>query len=178
MPDFHTTKEASEQIGASRQIIRSYTKQYARYLSSEATPESGQPRRFTPADVRLLAFVKARTGAGLTHKQVQEELAAGELESFDWQQQRDAPESERSQDTEDSPGTVLVPYAQLQAAQLLLQDAQRREHDAVETAQELQERLEQLQRDLGLAQGELQALKSLQPRRPAWWVRLFGGRPE
>lgn len=181
MKEYFSTKEAADLVGCSPQILRTYTGRYERYLSTEATPQPGSARRLTFADLRLIAFVYTKTskqGDNLTHEQVQEQLAAGELDAFDWQPEalqsaQGAPGS--APDSETDTSTALVPMAQMQAAQALLHDAQRRENEAKERVDSLQERLEAIQRELGEAQGELSAYKALRPKRPAWWVWLFGG---
>jgi DNA-binding transcriptional MerR regulator len=175
--EYYSTKEAADLVGCSPQILRTYTARYERYLSTEATPEPGAVRRFTFADLSLIAFVYTKTskaGENLTHEQVQELLAAGALDSFDWQPETLQAAQSASDSTTDA-STALVPLAQMQAAQALLNDAQRRERDALERVDQIQERLEAIQRELGEARGELSAYKSLRPKRPAWWLWLFGG---
>ena len=174
MRDYYTTKEASDLTGASRQIIRTYTDRYKRYFSTDATPEAGHARQFTAADLVLIAFIHTRTTAqALTHEQVQEQLASGELERFEWQPERQQ-SAEQPQEQESSAGTMLVPYVQLRAAEMLLHDSQRREAEAQSETNALRERLERLQLELGEARGELMAYKAMQPKRPRWWLWLFG----
>ena len=176
MKAHYSTKEAAELIGASKQILRAYTGTYARYLSTEATPEPGGVRKFTEADVRLLAFVYQKTtGENLTHEQVLELLAADALEQFTWQPEQPEPES-ASESQQGAEAGMLVPLAHYRAAEVLLRDAQRREADALEREQAMQERLNQLERELGQAQGELRATLANQRKAPAWWLWLFGGR--
>lgn len=171
--DYYTTKEASELTGASKQIIRTYTERYARFLSTEATPDPGKPRRFTASDLKLMAYVYQQTAAGnMTHDQVLESLNGGSLERFDWELPRPSPKE--SEETTQSAPNALIPAERLQAAQALLMDAQRREQGAQDALQNAQERIAQLERELGKAQGELSAYKSLK-RRPTWLVWLFGG---
>ena len=172
---YYSTKEASDVTCASKQIIRVYTVRYARYLSTEGTPEPGKPRRFTEGDLKLLAYVYQQTSNGnMTHEQVLESLARGALERFDWStpiQPESAPEAAESAPS----GTnALVPIERFQAAQALLMDAQRREQEAKEQAQALQDKVNQLERDLGKAQGALEAYQTMR-RRPRWWTVLFGG---
>lgn len=177
LKEYYSTKEAADLVGCSPQILRTYTDRYARHLSTEATPEPGAVRRFTFADLSLVAFVYTKTskqGENLTHERVQELLAAGALDSFDWQPEALASAQSASENATDA-STALVPVAQMQAAQALLNDAQRREREALERAEALQERLETMQRELGAATGELSAYKALRPKRPAWWLWLFGG---
>ncbi len=172
---YYSTKEASDLTGASKQIIRVYTARYARYLSTEGTPESGKARRFTEADLKLLAYVYKQTSTGnMTHEQVLDSLAKSALDSFDWSIS-DSPESApNATESAQSTTSVLLPIERFQAAQALLVDAQRREQEAREQAHALQEQINQLERDLGKAQGALESYQAVR-RRPRWWVVLFGG---
>ena len=170
---YYTTSQASEITGASIQIIRAYTKLYARYFSTEATPEPGQARRFTAADLRLIKFAHQLSRQNITREQVAERLAAGELDRFDWQPPE--PESEPEQPSSE-PSTALVPLERLQAAQALLRDAQSREQAAAEQVAALQGEVKRLAGELGKAQGELQGYKAAQYKAPTWWRKMFGGR--
>ena len=182
MKTTYSTKEASEITGASRQIIRTYTGTYAQYFSTEGAPtQPGQPRNFTRDDLRLIHFIYVMTKErGQNHSQVQARIDAGELADFDWE----PPDDEEGGD----PGTALVSVAQLQAARLLLEDAQRREQEATARAEaqarelreqaesrerELQDQINQLLRELGHKEGELEALRASKPK--GWWARLLGG---
>lgn len=178
--EYYSTKEAADLIGCSPQILRTYTDRYARYFSTEATPEPGNVRRFTWSDLQVIAFIYTKTsksGENLTHERVQELLTAGDLDSFEWQPDALSAAQSASESATDA-STALVPLAQVQAVQALLTDAQRREREAAERAEKMQERLETMQRELGEARGELSAYKSLRPKRPAWWLWLFGGEQE
>lgn len=171
----YTTKQASDISGASRQVIRVYTTRYARYLSTEATPQPGMDRRFTADDLKLLAFIYQRTSAGETHDQVLERLQAGELEQFAWVPPEPAPTPEQ-QSADESASSALVPLERLHAAHALLQDAQRRESAAADQVAALQAEVQRLSLELGKAQGEAAALKESRYKAPAWWRALFGGR--
>lgn len=178
--DYYTTKQAAEITGASRQIIRTYTATYQRHFSTEGAPEQpGQPRRFTPADLRLIRYIYTSTAEQkLTHEQVLAALAAGGLAQFDWQPPAPSERPLPAESAAPGTGTALVPVERLQAAQALLADAQRREAEAAQREQTLQERLAQLERELGRAQGELAGYKAAQRRPPAWWAWLFGSSQE
>ena len=52
-----STKNAAIITGISPQALRTYTRRYSRFLSLEATPDAGQERRFTEADLRTDLFV-------------------------------------------------------------------------------------------------------------------------
>lgn len=173
MSAYYTTKAASELTGVSRQALRAYTRRYARHLSTEATPAAGSERRFTEADLRLLAFVYTHTSAGETHEQVAERLAAGELEHFDWL----PPEPEPAAHIGEA-ASALVPIERFEVAQSLLREAERRERTASEEAERLRAEVQRLTLELGKAQGELTGVKSARYRAPAWWSALFGGRED
>jgi DNA-binding transcriptional MerR regulator len=181
----YSIKDAAGLTGASRQVIRFYTSTYPRWFSTEATPEPGKERRFTAADLKLIRYIYSTVAKEkLTHEQVQARLTAGALNDFEWDIPQEAP-GVMQEPTEDI-GTALVPVAQLQAARLLLEDAQRREQEAIEQAtamrqaalqreQELQNRINQLERELGKTEGELSAYKTMQANRPkSWWARVLG----
>ena len=176
MSQYYTTSQASAITGASVQTIRAYTKLYARYFSTEATPTTGLSRRFTADDLRLIRFAFQQTAAGNTREQVSELLAAGALTEYEWQPP--APEAASTEPVENvtEPGTALVPLERLQAAHTLLQDAQHREQAAAEQVASLQAEVQRLATELGKAQGELQGFRSAQYRAPKWWRSMFGGR--
>jgi DNA-binding transcriptional MerR regulator len=161
MKPYYTPAEAAAATGASRAAIRTYTQRYARSFSTEATPEEGRARRFTAADLKLIAFIRDKT--------------TGELERFAWEPPLSTGEQAL---TEGGEHAALVPSAQLQAIQALLTDAQRREQQAQERLatreQELHARINDLTRQLGEVQGEFKAYKAHR-RRPTWLVWLFGG---
>jgi DNA-binding transcriptional MerR regulator len=185
--NLYSVKQAAEITEISRQSIRAYTGSYARWFSTEATPQQGGERRFTRADLKLIKFIFATvTRDKITHEQVQERLAAGALEAFDWEPDTDAHRatSEPFQHT----NTSLVPVERLQAAQALMLDAQRREQEAIARAEEqarelreqaqqrereLLEQVNQLQRELGKTEGELATIRASKPK--GFWARLFGG---
>jgi DNA-binding transcriptional MerR regulator len=204
MTDYYSTKDASQLTGASRPIIRTYTQRYARFLSTEATPEAGAERRFTAADLKVIAYIYQRTSAGATHEQVLERLAAGELDQFDWQPAE--PESAaQGGPAAESASSALVPIERLQAAHALMADAQRREAEAAAQVIALQSEVQRLSQalgkaegeaalaaaaqvaaaqaevqrltlELGKAQGEAATLKSSRYAAPRWWRAVFGGR--
>ena len=172
---YFSTKEASDLTGASKQIIRVYTARYARYLSTEGTPDPGKARRFTEGDLKLLAYVYQQTSTGnMTHEQVLESLAQGALDRFEWAIPNQGESATEATESAQSAPNALIPIERFQAAQALLMDAQRREQEAREQAQLLQDKVNQLERELGQAQGALQAYQAVR-RRPRWWVALFGG---
>lgn len=180
MANLYTPMQAQAILGVSATGLRIYTTTYPKQLSTEAT---GKRRKFTEADLRFLAYIKARTDAGDNHRELLAELETAEgnarFDAFADQWQPPEPQY----DEEEEGTTALVPVAALQAARLLLEDAQRREQEAREEAaakqeesqrreRELQEQINQLLRELGMKEGELNALKN-KPK--GWLARLLGG---
>lgn len=96
------------------------------------------------------------------------------MERFDWSTPTSSESVSVDAESAQSAPNALVPIERFQAAQALLMDAQRREQEAREQAQALQDKVNQLERDLGKAQGALEAYQTVR-RRPRWWVALFGG---
>ena len=178
MSAYYTTSQAATITGASLQTIRGYTKLYQRHFSTEATPESGQSRRFTPDDLRLIRFCLELASQNLTREQISDRLAAGELANFAWQPAQQPPDA--TQEPAPSHNTMLVPYERLQAAQMLLQDAQQREQaikaEAAAQVATLQSEVARLSQELGKAQGEAATLRGSRYTAPRWWRAVFGGR--
>ena len=202
----YSTKEASDITGASTAAIRAYTAAYARYLSTEATPDPGKSRRFTSADLKLIAFVyQLGERENAKREQVLDRLAAGDLDQFTWQPPVEPDSADQGAATTESASSALVPIERLQAAHALMADAQRREEQALEQVATLQSEVQRLSQalgkaegeaamataaqvatvqsevqrltlELGKAQGEAATLKSSRYTAPRWWRAVFGGR--
>ena len=175
--------QVAEMTGVSLAAIRNYCERFPGYFSPGATPPKGQPREFTAEDVRLIGFIRTKTGEALSLDQVAQLIDAGEMEEFDYWQPPPAPGREGEADprpvapaSSSTGSTALATAAQVQALQVLLEEYRRREEaiqaradQAAGAAQDreraLQDQIAALQRELGKAEGELAALKS---RRP-WW---------
>lgn len=175
MKPYYTPNEAAALTGASKPALRTYTTRYARYFSTEATPNKGSSRRFTAADLKLIVFIREKTtGENQSHEETMAALANGELAQFMWQ----VPEAETGQAGNSAFSTALVPVERLQALQAILADTQRREKTVQERLEqrekELQERIYILERELGKAEGALNAYQSA-PKTSSWWTRFFGG---
>ena len=72
-----STKEIADALGVSGQSIRTYTGEFADYLSDDATPPPGGRRRFTDDDLRTLRAAKSLLDRGLTYDGVRGRLAQG-----------------------------------------------------------------------------------------------------
>ena len=150
---------------------------YAAYLSAGAAPAPGQPREFTASDIAVLRFVRSRTAQGAAHETIAAELAAGALETFDWQPPAESAAQVRAarqagQAEEEAQGVdggrqpaALAIMAQTVTAEL----AATRQRE-----QTLWERIVEAETRAARAEGELAALKAAQDR-PGFWRRLLGG---
>lgn len=174
MKEYYSPAEAAQITGASKPALRTYTNTYARWFSTDATPEKGGSRQFTEADLKLVAFIRLWTvSQNKSHAETAAALVAGELDLFDWQPPEAA---EEPLEQPEAAGSALVPVERLQAAQVLITDAKQRETDATARLEQAQERISELERELGQASGELAGFKAAQHKAPAWWRALFGGR--
>ena len=188
----YSTQEAVDLIACSKAAIRSYTTKFARYLSTDATPPAGQPRRFSATDLRTLHFIYTHAAAGRTHDAIEQMLADGApLAAHPWQ----APDAEPSSSASPgpapaSPTTALTASpaddARLDTllrtlAGLMAPGGGRHPDDIQRIAElerriaELQERIEALQMDLGVARGRLAALT--EQRDTHWWHGWLGKKP-
>ena len=179
----YTPAQVAKTTGISLAALRNYGERYSDWFSPGAAPPKGQPREFTADDVRLVQFIRDRTGGEpkQNHDEIEQALRAGEFAEFVASQpdgptgqaaQGDAPPDGAGGDEGMSRG--MVP--QIQALQIMLRDytqreallQQRADQAALASAareRELQTQIAGLQRDLGRVEGELQAIKA---RRP-WW---------
>lgn len=166
--------EAARIAGISPSSVKNYVTRHGDYFSPGARPAPGQPRSFSPEDVRVLAYIAALTRQAVTHADIAARLAAGELADFTWS----APPLVEARPQgppapQDQPPAALV-LAQVLSTQL---DAARAREAALtdrflQREQDLHDRLLAAEARAARAEGELAAIK--EQRRP-WWKRLFGG---
>ena len=175
----YTPSQVTTMTNISLAALRNYCERYADWFSAGAVPPKGQPREFTADDVRLVQFIRDRTGREprQTHGEIVQALRAGEFDTFvashpDGAGLGDAPSDVGADDTMSR--DIVAP--QIQALQIMLRDYTQREallqqradlaaQAAAARERELQTEIAELQRSLGRVEGELQAIKS---RRP-WW---------
>lgn len=182
----YTPSQVTKMTSLSLAALRNYCERYSDWFSPGAVPPKGQPREFTADDVRLVQFIRDRTGRDpkQSHDQIVQALRAGEFAEFvashpdgataQAGQGDAAPDGAGAASAEESMSRDIAP--QIQALQIMLRDytqrealqQQRADQAALAAAareRELQTQIAGLQRDLGRVEGELQAIKS---RRP-WW---------
>ena len=120
MTDFYSVGDVSKMVSVSVASIRSYATRYAALMSPTATPAPGQVRRFSDADVRVIAYVYERTAQGKTHEEVHVELLEGALDGWEWIPPAPTEATETASERTDDAREALVPVSQLHAAQVLV----------------------------------------------------------
>jgi len=178
----YASSQAARLAGISGGSLRNYTqggrfgRLYAPYLSAGAAPAPGQPRQFTGEDIAVLRYVRSRTAQGAAHETIAAELAAGALETFDWQPPEESAAQVRAarqagQEEEEGQGVdggrqpaALAIMAQTLTAELAAAHARE---------QAVWDRLVAAEARAARAEGELEAVKAAQAR--PWYRRLFGG---
>ena len=74
----YSVSQVARTIKKSPQTIRAWTDRYRVYLSASATPDSGDERKYTDADLLVLATVAHLAGQGQRHDAIAPMIAAGE----------------------------------------------------------------------------------------------------
>lgn len=141
---------AARLVGVSASAIRLYCKSpaLAPFLSAGATPGAKQARQLTDADLRVLAYVRQQTAAGITLATVADRLQAGELDSFTWPATGPEPEP---QEPAQSTALALATVLQAQLATI------------TQERTDLLERLIASERKVATLETQLQALQAQQP---------------
>ena len=158
--------ETSTLTGISKPSLRNYTKTYAPHLSPGATPPAGEARVFSRDDLRVLRFAYSLTEQGVTHDVVLQRLAAGELDTYEWQPPEDADARVES--------TQLLPPEQTRLLAAMFEEYRQRAEDAAARERELTDKIERLQAELGESRGRLAERGRWRP--PPWWRYFFGSR--
>ncbi len=70
-------KHIQQVLGKSAETVRSWSVEFAEFLSAEANPSSGH-RRYTDEDLQVLSYVNYRKAEGATQEQIVDELAGGQ----------------------------------------------------------------------------------------------------
>ncbi len=195
MDTLFTPKQVTEIAGISLASVRNYTDKYGKWFSSQATPPSGETRRFTEADLMLCCYIAQTTQTGSNHSDIAAHLEKSGGVPAEFSQSWELPAHQQSTQTQEEEiqpqaGNALVAGEQARALWAMVEQqisiAQERERVAQERADRTQEeaiakerellaQLAEKERAIGELAGELRAVKEMQPKRPAWWVWLFGG---
>jgi len=182
----YSSSQAAKAAGISPGSLRNYCqggrfgKFYAPYLSAGAAPAPGQPRQFTAADVAVLRYVRSRTAQGAAHETIAGELAAGALDSFNWQppeesaaQVREARAAQEEAQDVDGWGLPKGPPEAPQPAALVVMAQTLTQELAAAHAREqaLWDRIVEAEKRASAAEAALSVLKDA--HKPLW-RRLFG----
>ena len=74
----YQTKDVCDIFGISRQTVRIWTAEFSEYLSPSATPEKGQQRNFSDADMAVFALVHEVKDRGGTYDNAHLQLKTGQ----------------------------------------------------------------------------------------------------
>ena len=74
----YQTKDVCENFNISRQTVRTWTSEFAEYLSPSATPEKGQQRNFSDEDMAVFALVHEVKQRGGTYENAHLQLKNGQ----------------------------------------------------------------------------------------------------
>ncbi|NOZ71743.1 MAG: MerR family transcriptional regulator [Chloroflexi bacterium] len=119
--------EVADLLGISASTLRRWSQQYSKFLSVAAGKHDsdewagGKHRRYSRADVQLLAQIQTFLKNGLTHAEVQNRLSAGHDSPEDVEEEQSTliPEPEPAQSMALSPLSGASSLAQTDATQLL-----------------------------------------------------------
>lgn len=95
-----TAIETANLFGVSREAIRKYCIEFARYLSPVATPQAGRQRMFSENDLRVISTIVILKAEGKLFADIHAALGAGQL--------YDAPETPSTITTPNNQALVLT----------------------------------------------------------------------
>jgi DNA-binding transcriptional MerR regulator len=107
----YSTGEAAQLAGVSAGTVRNllggrFAGVYDGLPWSEgAKPAKGEARHLSDEDVRMLAFIRSRTSAGVPHETIAQELRDGALDAFDWQPSDEPPPPRRRPEEQPPPAS-------------------------------------------------------------------------
>ena len=167
--------QLAKRLQVSPATVRHWSDVYAEFMSDSAARRApGAPRKFTERDAVILATVADGRDKGLTHDQIRRMVANGQYADLP-----DLPTPEEQQ-ARDSVALVAMPeyervLSQVQHLTGELQQARDERDRAIERWQtdttELNDRVRKLERELGEARGQLQALE-IERQPAAYWLRI------
>lgn len=149
MSNLKRPADIKELFDISHQTVRRWTEEFEQYLSSNATPPSGQMRMFTEDDLMVFALVADVKNRGGTYDDAHAQLRAGDRGEIP-----DKPPSDQQK-------KVVMSQLAIQNQELRAQvEALTKERDvAVDEAQELREEIIRLQTRLEIAEERVTELK-------------------
>ena len=139
-------KEVADRLGLSAQTVRNWSNDFSDRLGPAANPEKGRTRQYSENDLRILAGVKHLKEDGLADEEITEALANQSLDI----DQIPIPEAVATgpQDRALEVGFTIVRFFE----------------DAQEENRRLQERVNELEHQVGFLEGQIEARKGLLDR--------------
>ena len=74
----YTTNDVKTIFNIAPETVRNWTREFARYLSVTANPETGRTRLFTDEDLKVLDLVNTMRNDNKSYEDIHVALAAGE----------------------------------------------------------------------------------------------------
>ena len=171
----YTVTQAAKIVGKSPNSIRGYSNNFGQYLSEYATPDEGQERQFTDADIEVLTTISTLYSQRKKKKDIVAALARGDVHAPAAEPIIDAASEATETLQEPSKGESATQVSQdraLATLELLQQYAK----PYIERASELEERLDEergarllAEVDAAQLRGKLEAIEGRKP----WW-RFWG----
>ncbi len=153
----YTATDLSKALSISRETVRQWSKHFKDFLSATANPPEGNERRFTEADLRVIALIFATKQDGKTFADAKVRLASGERADF--------PEAARAALSSDTPTAIVTAPARIASLQSeiiasnrLIADIQERLLESVKLNERKDGRIEQLTLELKEAKDEISRL--------------------
>jgi len=75
----YSVAQVVDLLDVPRSSVHRWSKQYADWLSEDATPGRGKARMYTDQDLKVLAYIRRRSSEGLTVALIQQELPRAQL---------------------------------------------------------------------------------------------------
>ena len=126
----------ANELAVSPDTVRRYAKEFAPYLSSEASPKSGSTRTFDERDIAVLKAAREQMSSGLNHESVRAKLAM-----MDFPEEPAQVEAEPVGETQVQPS---VEFQSVTTAMLTLVDAVAQTQAQLATLPEINQRLGQI----------------------------------
>lgn len=73
----YSTRAIMAAFGIARETVRNWSREFAQYLSKEATPGKGKHRAFSENDMRVFALVAELKRQGMSHEDIHATLQTG-----------------------------------------------------------------------------------------------------
>lgn len=126
----------ANELAVSPDTVRRYAKEFAPYLSNEASPKSGSTRTFDERDIAVLKAAREQMSSGLNHESVRAKLAM-----MDFPEEPAQVEAEPVGETQVQPS---VEFQSVTTAMLTLVDAVAQTQAQLATLPEINHRLGQI----------------------------------